>query len=82
MATSSSNPASQPAIAPRLEEKIEAVRSEKLLADAERRRIAVRAKNEKARRMVRRLESCDGVSAFVRQWQRDRRLTGALGFAW
>ncbi|PWN94030.1 hypothetical protein FA10DRAFT_264623 [Acaromyces ingoldii] len=60
MTASSSNPASQPAIAPQLEEKIEAVRSEKLLADAERRRIAVRAKNEKARRMVRRLESCDG----------------------
>lgn len=50
----------QPSIVPKLEEKIEALRGEKLLADAERRRIAVRAKNEKARRMVRRLESCDG----------------------
>ena len=82
MATSSSNPASQPAIAPQLEEKIEAVRSEKLLADAERRRIAVRAKNEKARRMVRRLESCDGVSALRQTGAERREADRARGFSW
>lgn len=49
-------------IADQLGEKIEAVQYERTRAAAERRKTITRSRNEKARRMVSRLEDCDEVS--------------------